>query len=257
MGKKRKDIHPNHALSNIGIYFKWRVQRAKEFFNLSKSYFSVKGKKVLDIGCGIGPLTYVLAKNGASVSAMEVESKTIKIAKNFTKGLKVKFKVGVNEKLPFSDKEFDSIYSFDVIEHVQNYPKSILEMKRCLKLNGFIFIEMTPYYSLISGHHLYNFSLLPAQFLPKSLMKRIIMSKKPFAVRSPQQAWDTFITLNHITIRGLKKSLNKNGLEMIEESYIFKIPKLFSIKINWIRHLGFLQEIIPMSYQVALRKVGN
>ena len=216
-----------------------------------------QSSSVLDIGCGLGPLSAVLAKSGGLVSAIDTNDKIIKTAKMFTRNLKINFQKGTNEKLPFAANKFDAIFSFDVIEHVKDYSKSLLEMNRCVKQNGFIFIEMTPYYSLISGHHLYNYSLLPAQFLPKKLMKWIILRQKPFAVRSPKQAWATFTHLNRISIRDLKRTIHQNKLKILEENYIFKIPKLFYVKINWIKYFGFLQEIIPMSYQVALRKIGH
>ena len=45
-----------------------------------------------------------------------------------------------------------------------------------------------------------------------------------------------------------------NQCKVIEENYIIKIPKLFEIKINWIKHLPVFREILTMSYQIILQK---
>jgi len=127
-------------------------------------------------------------------------------------------------------------------------------MNRCLKKEGFVFLEMAPYYSLISGHHLYTYTFLPAQYLPKSFVKWWLFKKKPNKTDTPQSRWESFITLNKITVSHFKKLAVKNGFKILEENYIFKVPEKFSIKINWIKYFGFLKEMIPMSYQAVLVK---
>lgn len=246
-------------------YFKWRVNRAGEFLKLTKSCFSLKNKNVLDLGCGEGPLSYLLYKNKARVHAVDVSDKAISKMKKLTKNMKIDIRKAFGENLPYKNNFFDVIFAFDMLEHVKDVEKTFSEMHRCLKKGGYIFLEITPYYSLITGHHLYDFTLLPAQYLPKKLMKIWILRKKPSKLNqtlwkkpskftTPQQAWEQFASLNKLSISQVKKLAQKNNLKLLKENFVFKIPSLFETNINWIKYFGFLKEIIPMSYQAVYKK---
>jgi 2-polyprenyl-3-methyl-5-hydroxy-6-metoxy-1,4-benzoquinol methylase len=242
------------AFDSVENYFKWRLTCVSEIIKLAKKYTPLSNKQVLDIGCGEGPLSYSLYKEKAEVHAIDIPNIFLERIKNFTKGMNINIIKASNEMLPYKDKFFDIIFSFDVMEHVRDYDKSFSEMNRCLKRKGYIFLEMSPYYSLVAGHHLYNFSFLPAQYLPKKFMKWWILRKKPNKRDTPVEAWKQFEYLNKISISKLRKLAKKYNLKILEENFIFKYPELFEININWIKYFGFLKEIIPMSYQAVLIK---
>lgn len=245
-----KEISPNQALSDLKLYFKWRVRRATKLVVLAKRYCQFNNKNILEVGCGFGPIAANLNPKKSKIYSIE----SLKLFKKFNPNKKINVKMASNEDLPFVKSFFDVIFSFDSFEHVQNPNKSMEEMSRVLKKNGYVFLEATPYFSLIAGHHLYNFTLLPAQFLPKQFIKWLIFKKKAYPVRSPQDAWETFIGLNKISINKIRKLAVMNKFKIIEENYIIKIPKLFEIKINWIKYVPIVREIITMSYQLILQK---
>jgi len=100
-----------------------------EFANFNKW----NGKKVLEIGCGIGTDTINFARYGASVTAIDVSEESIKIAKKRAKvfGLSenITFHCASAENLDFlvnSQEKFDLIYSFGVIHHTPS-PKNIVK----------------------------------------------------------------------------------------------------------------------------------
>lgn len=94
-----------------------------------------KGKRVLEIGCGIGTDTISFARAGAKITAVELSSKSLKIAKVQAKvfGLqdKIKFYQGDAEHLTdFVPKAtYDLIYSFGVIHHTP-HPQKVIEQIR-------------------------------------------------------------------------------------------------------------------------------
>jgi len=255
-----RQINRKRALQNIDNYFKsktyfnWRVGRAKKFILLSKKYVPLNKKTVLDFGCGMGPLSYILYQKGAKTHAVDVDNESLKAMKRFTKNMKIKIKRIAGESLPYPDNFFDLIFAFDVIEHVKNCEKSFIEMKRCLKKGGYIFLEITPYYALATGHHLYDFTHLPVQYLPKKLSKWWVLGKKPNKGGTAREAWDQFTTLNKISITKIRGLFKKHQLEIVKENFIFKISRSLEAKINWIKYFGPLKEIIPMSYQAVLKK---
>jgi 2-polyprenyl-3-methyl-5-hydroxy-6-metoxy-1,4-benzoquinol methylase len=91
-----------------------------------------QGKKVLEIGCGIGTDTINFARHGAEVTAVELSEKSFGIAREraATYGLQnqIRFYAGNAEDLPqfLPIEPYDLIYSFGVIHHTP-HPERILE----------------------------------------------------------------------------------------------------------------------------------
>ncbi len=90
-----------------------------------------EGKKVLEIGCGIGTDTVNFARHGAQVSAVELSSKSLEIARAraavFDLQDHIRFYEGNSEELTqfLESESFDLIYSFGVIHH-SPHPELIL-----------------------------------------------------------------------------------------------------------------------------------
>ena len=100
-----------------------------------------QGKRVLEIGCGIGTEAINFARNGALLTIIELSKESLELTKKRFSvfGLTANFILGNAEDLDnlLSNKdEFDLIWSFGVIHHSPN-PKKILEKcKKFLKNDG-------------------------------------------------------------------------------------------------------------------------
>ena len=102
----------------------------------------VKGR-VLEVGCGAGGMTKAVKfyRSDLEVYGCDISKTAINYAKKNPQG--VKFSVGDAYKLPFSDKSFDGIFLFDILEHLENPEKAVGEIYRVLK-NGAVFHSYTP-----------------------------------------------------------------------------------------------------------------
>jgi len=101
----------------------------------------IKNKNILDVGCGDGVISYLLAKNGAKVVGIDNSKIAINFAKEKCRDLKnVEFLVASAYKLPFESKIFDYIVSSEVIEHLNNPDKMLYEVKRVWNGKGKIII---------------------------------------------------------------------------------------------------------------------
>jgi ubiquinone/menaquinone biosynthesis C-methylase UbiE len=94
-----------------------------------------RGKKVLEIGCGIGTDTINFARHGAWVTAVELSERSLEIAQKRAEvyGLsdRIRFYLGNAEELSrFVPVEpYDLIYSFGVIHHTPHPERVIAEMR--------------------------------------------------------------------------------------------------------------------------------
>jgi 2-polyprenyl-3-methyl-5-hydroxy-6-metoxy-1,4-benzoquinol methylase len=91
-----------------------------------------QGKKVLEIGCGIGTDTISFARHGADVTAVELSQKSLEVARQRAEvyGLEgcIRFYLGDAEELTtfVPTEPYDLIYSFGVIHHTP-HPERVVE----------------------------------------------------------------------------------------------------------------------------------
>jgi len=148
------------------------------------------GEEVLDIGSGCGGRTayYLLHGNPTSVVGLDISTLRAAVARQSVRHLcdesRIFFAVGLGENLPFEDKSFDVILSYDVFEHVQDLPDVLRECHRVLKPGGRLCALFPPYYGP-RAHHLDFITTLPFLhhvFSPAVLVKAAnrILEEKPW-----------------------------------------------------------------------------
>jgi 2-polyprenyl-3-methyl-5-hydroxy-6-metoxy-1,4-benzoquinol methylase len=106
--------------------------------------------RVLDLGCGNGSLSYVIAGQGYEVVGIEESEQGITIARqNFHNCHFIQASI---YDLPYTElrNSFDVVLSVEVIEHLF-YPRELVKAaKKCLKPNGRLIIT-TPYHSYLKN----------------------------------------------------------------------------------------------------------
>lgn len=99
------------------------------------------GIKVLDLGCGTGYGSDLLSRK-FEVVAVDKDKEAISFAKkHYPNG--ARFLVCDVTNLPFENEKFDAVCAFEVIEHIKDVDRMLLEVKRVLKEEG-KFILSTP-----------------------------------------------------------------------------------------------------------------
>jgi len=227
-------------------------------------YLNFDRKSVLDVGCGYGPVSALLSKMCRDVIGIDISSDSLNRARSFCQSVKVRFVRNNAENLAFKDKCFDILIAFGVLEHVKDPESALKEFTRVVKTGGYVFVDFNPYYSL-PGHHLYDYTILPVQFLPEDFVIRYILGKKPsilktksFANKRDEIKHKLYIlkiyrSLNKLTVSYFYKVLKRLNLKIVNEKFVIKVPDKFEINLP-LRFMGPLKEV-AFSYQALLRKL--
>jgi ubiquinone/menaquinone biosynthesis C-methylase UbiE len=116
-----------------------------------RNHISFKGKKVLEVGCGDGRLTFKYAAQAKHVIAIDLEIEDIEKAKSkITPDLssKLEFHEGIGENLLFEDESFDIVfftYSLCCFTDGRGAMKKALnEAWRVLKPEGGVLVDLQP-----------------------------------------------------------------------------------------------------------------
>jgi len=102
-----------------------------------EEFIELNGKRLLEIGCGDGRLTALLAGKPEAIAAIDPDESKIETARRNISG--VNFWVGSGEKLDFANQSFD-IVLFGYSLHHQNCTKALAEAGRVVSRTGHILI---------------------------------------------------------------------------------------------------------------------
>jgi len=147
------------------------ISEVEEFMPLWK-------KRVLDVGGARGEFCRILSHK-RKCDAINLDPSPQEFIGGWDKSLTkdklwLKTRVGVADSLPFKDNCFDLVILRGVLEHIpfEKQQKSVNEMYRVTKKNGFGYIMIPPWYNPHAGHALKPFHILPfkvAKFLRTTL----------------------------------------------------------------------------------------
>jgi SAM-dependent methyltransferase len=98
----------------------------------------VRGRTVLEVGCGAGVDLARFARGGARVTGVDLAPSAIALARaNFDQqGLQGAFEVADGEQLPFPDNGFDLVFAHGVVQYTANPRRLVDECRRVLKPGG-------------------------------------------------------------------------------------------------------------------------
>ena len=101
-------------------------------------YEQYGGRKVLEIGCGLGIDSVKFAKSGAELTCIDLSDTSVRCTRRLIDhmGLRADVRAGNAEHLEFPDKTFDVVYAYGVLMHVGDEEKATAEVRRVLKPGG-------------------------------------------------------------------------------------------------------------------------
>ena len=122
------------------VFYRWNrpIHMPDAPFGRIFDYEHYRGKKVLEIGCGMGCMAMNWAKRGAQITAIDLNPVAIEQTRRRFEvfDLSGDIREVDAENLPFESNQFDFVYSWGVVHHTPGIRAAIAEMFRVLRPSG-------------------------------------------------------------------------------------------------------------------------
>ncbi|MCI0625933.1 MAG: class I SAM-dependent methyltransferase [Acidobacteria bacterium] len=193
-----------------------RNQAILQFFR-SKLNLNLKGKCILDVGCGTAGLSQLVTREDGTYLGCDFFEKTLAFGKAFTSDLPEGAQASLVRasaiELPFGDGSIDAAIGFDVIEHLvggETWQLQFLcEICRVLRHDGILLLTTPNRLCPFEGHTF----LIGPQFLPVAWADRYIRHLRPQFFREYQ----SYAEVHLLMPWRLKALLRQAGLAPLHE----------------------------------------
>jgi 2-polyprenyl-6-hydroxyphenyl methylase/3-demethylubiquinone-9 3-methyltransferase len=188
----RGKMAPLHKFNPVRIGYV-RDQAALRFARDVKRLDSLKGIRMLDIGCGGGLLSEPLARLGAEMVGVDPSEKNIEAAQQHAgqSGLAIDYRCTTAEALAEAGERFDIVLAMEVVEHVTDVPLFVGSCASMVKPGG-LMIAATLNRTLKS----FALAIVGAEYILRWLP-------------AGTHRWDKFVTPNELEI-----AMEQGGLQV-------------------------------------------
>ncbi len=94
------------------------------------------GASLLDVGCGSGYAARMAARQGASVTGLDITPQLLEIARERVP--QADFREGRMDALPFEDESFDAVVAFNAFQFADDPAKAVSEAARVVRPGGLV-----------------------------------------------------------------------------------------------------------------------
>lgn len=220
---KTKQFYSIHPYPNLYFTSKkdllkgvlgWRMRTIFRTMGITPE--QLKGKKVLDIGCGTGEKPIYYALHGAIVDALDFSEPSIRIAKERAKKIGVPVNFICQDLFNFNyTPDYDYIFSLGVLHHTNNPYKGFKLISQAVKPGGILTIGLYHRY----GRIFTTITRAFFRFLPFSLetKKKIVINMFNYRWKNERVIFDRYLTPYESThtVSEVIKWFESNGFKVI------------------------------------------
>ena len=229
--REREELASNQSFESTDEDF-------RKFTERSLGYLDYRGKKIVDLACGMGDLVNYLALNGASEAyGVEIQPASIKIAESVAakKGIpNVKFFASDVHKWQ-TDEKFDYVLSYEALDHIPNVGPTMKKMASMLKDDGRIINFAAGFWKApIGADHCDDFMRfhVPWTQFVFSDQARLTVRREKFRPSDPATSWPEIRGgLSMYTYSGYKKAIQDAGLKIVAWDMNYQLKY---IKRGWL-----------------------
>jgi SAM-dependent methyltransferase len=203
----------------------------------------LRGKSVLEIGCGSGVHAKLLAEAGADLTAVDLTPTAVAMTRRRLElhGLEASVLEADAESLPFPDASFDFVWSWGVIHHSRDTQRVIDEIARVLRPGGrFAFMV----------YHRSSITFWINYVLFRGVVRGGLLRERPDELAN---RWSDGVIARHYTRRGLTQALGPH-FERIRTEVMGQLGEAVPLPARLRRHVA---PLVPLDLRRALlRRYG-
>ncbi|MFC7534495.1 alpha-(1-_3)-arabinofuranosyltransferase family protein [Actinoplanes sp. GCM10030250] len=208
-----------------------------------RSYVSLKGARVLDVGGGPGYFSSEFRKAGATYLGIDPAVGDFAAAGATVSGM-VR---GSGTALPIRTGSLDVTYSSNVLEHVADPEAMLDEMVRVTKPGGTIYVSFTPWWSPHGGHETGPWHLVIGGHRARRRYQRI-------HGREPKNRYmeSLFPISAARTMRWARTARRAGAVTVIDV-----LPRYHPGWARWVASVPILRETLTWNFTVVLQRTGE
>jgi len=178
----------------------------------------IKGKRVLDLGSGIGGYSQEMGRQGATVISLDLIKPPGELGPSCAPV------VADALAIPLGDESIDFTFCASLIEHVNDPARLLAEIQRTLVKGGYCYLSFPPFYSPLGGHEFSPFHYLGEHWAMRLSGRRrgrpawvnslYKVSPNPRSFSEIYRDWGLF----KMTIARAKRLIASSGLRIVNMS---------------------------------------
>lgn len=228
---------------------------------LAEDGISLSGRRVADVGCGDGIIDLGVMHKGEPAQLVGFDimptstdellefARREGVAEDLPEGLE--FRTNDPFHLPADDASFDVVITWSAFEHVSDPLAVASEIRRILRPDGVLMLQLWPFFHSEHGAHLWQ--SFPEPFIQHLRSETEIGEVVRAAAAHPPELVEEFLeiynTLNRITLDDLQRALLGGGLcvtklQLLSETVRIP-PQLFRRSLSHLAVAGVKLLAVP------------
>ncbi len=212
------------------------------FHKILSGYYQLKSfDKILDLGCGTGVETAFLAQS------LQVQVVGLDVNDSFDEKARSAVRLESYDGLhiPFPDEHFDVVYSFHVLEHVQNPPALLKEVRRVIRPGGVAYFG-TPNKQRLVGY----FGMQDKSFTRK--VRQNLVDWKYRITRRFDNEHGAHAGFTMQEMQKMFRPLFRKVYPVTDQYYMIKWPNL-KRTVDYLSRANLLKYIVPSVYVLSIK----
>jgi SAM-dependent methyltransferase len=197
----------------------WYAESTNRFLQRFEGRLDVRGKELLDVGCGTGDMAAILARDGAA----RVVGVDIQVADDELDQLRERYGAEIAAKVELvkttgdlhelGDRQFDLVFSKEAMEHYDDPEGFVPLMAQRVNPGGSLVIGFGPLWKSFDGGHLGYMTKVPWAHLlfPEDV---IMAERRRFRPDEQANRFEDIVGgLNKMTLERFESTMAATGLE--------------------------------------------
>ena len=208
-----------HRLRSKEDYKKFQAFQATLLLRYLRGFgINIQGKRVLDLGSGIGGYSEEMVRYGATVISLDLIKPSCRLMQGHNPIIANALSI------PLCDEGIDFVFCASLIEHVSDPVRLLAEIQRVLKEGGHCYLSFPPFYNPRGGHEFSPFHYLGEYWAirltrqrrrhPEWIINLYEVSLNPQSFSETYQGWGLF----RMTIAKAKRLIASTRLKIINMS---------------------------------------